>query len=495
MFCTNCGQKIPDGAAFCPNCGAKVSAPEAPGPAFSPPTDSASPAAESHPPKTPQATGSPLEAIVGKNVPYYMAEFQKIDAGQKTCFNWAGFFIGPYLCLYRHCFTLFKKYYLLNYILFFAGTLLEVIGLPTFSLTLIILGIVLLLAAGVLTLVNSIRLGKNLNREYYHHCQQQLAKPEGARKTGVSIKNVLVFVLVLVLVYGFCSILMMPSSAEEIREGYNDEAARIDAEREAASGNDADFFAGADSGSGAYLSNGIGHSSSPSAAIYAGTYQVMIGQSGLISSIRVFENFDDPQNPWYCGVISWSIYGDRNLDITDDYYGPASIADSSREITCGDWTFSLDESGEPSFDDALIELSYDIVRYSTSATPEDGLNALIDQINAMDVPTIPQSAINHYIEAYALDPSSVLSLAAYQSNSEMIRYSVFAPYYYSYEYYGPKEDLNPSNPNHVYTISDDGWKSDAELSDREFEQKYGLYCGYCDDFGRDTTGTIPTDPS
>lgn len=396
MFCTNCGQKIPDGAAFCPNCGAKVSAPEAPGPAFSPPTDSASPAAESHPPKTPQATGSPLEAIVGKKVPYYMAEFHKIDAGQKTCFNWAGFFIGPYLCLYRHCFTLFKKYYLLNYILFFAGTLLEVIGLPTFSLTLIILGIVLLLAAGVLTLVNSIRLGKNLNREYYHHCQQQLAKPEGARKTGVSIKNVLVFVLVLVLVYGFCSILMMPSSAEEIREGYNDEAARIDMEREAASGNYGDFSAGADSGSGAYLS---------------------------------------------------------------------------------------------------IELSYDIVRYSTSATPEDGLNALIDQINAMDVPTIPQSAINHYIEAYALDPSSVLSLAAYQSNSEMIRYSVFAPYYYSYEYYGPKEDLNPSNPNHVYTISDDGWKSDAELSDREFEQKYGLYCGYCDDFGRDTTGTIPTDPS
>lgn len=123
MFCTNCGQKIPDEAAFCPNCGAKVSAPEAPGPASSPPTDSASPAAESHPPKTPQAAGSPLEAIVGKNIPYYMAEFQKIDAGQKTRFNWAGFFIGPYLCLYRHCVTLFKKYYLLSFILFFLPVL------------------------------------------------------------------------------------------------------------------------------------------------------------------------------------------------------------------------------------------------------------------------------------------------------------------------------------------------------------------------------------
>lgn len=77
----------------------------------------------------------------------------------------------------------------------------------------------------------------------------------------------------------------------------------------------------------------------------------------------------------------------------------------------------------------------------------------------------------------------------------MICYSVFAPYYYSYEYYGPKEDLNPGNPNYVYTISDDGWKSDAELSDREFEQRHGLYCGYYDDFGRNTTGTIPTEPT
>lgn len=28
MYCSNCGEKVPDGAAFCPKCGARVGAPE-----------------------------------------------------------------------------------------------------------------------------------------------------------------------------------------------------------------------------------------------------------------------------------------------------------------------------------------------------------------------------------------------------------------------------------------------------------------------------------
>ena len=518
MFCSNCGKEIPSGAAFCPNCGAKVSAPEPPGSAYPPPADSAGessagPVAEPHPSKTPMATASPLEAVIGKSVPYYMEEFRKIEAGQKPRFNWAAFFFGPYLCFYRRCFALFKRYFLLSYILLFSACLIALFGLIWLDVTVLLVCGVVILAAGILTLVNSIRLGHNFNREYYRHCQQQLAKPEGVRKTGVSIKNVLVFALGLVLVYGLCGALLMPSSMEDVRAGYYDEAARTYAERAASSGDDNTFSAGANSGSSVYHSESLGDSSSVSSSqadeggplyinlsplpadVYAGTYQVIIGRSGLISSIRVFENPDDPQNPWYCDVISWSVGGDRDLDITDDYYGPAYISGNTREITCGDWTFFFDESGAPAFDYTLGELSYGIERYSSSATPEDGLNALIDQVNDMDVLTIPQSAINHYIETYSLDPSSVIPLAAYQSTSERIRYSVFSPAYYSYEYYGPRDELNPNNPNHVYTIADDGWKSDAELSDREFEQRHGLYYGYCDDFGRDTTGKIPTDPT
>lgn len=509
MFCSNCGKEIPSGAAFCPNCGAKaLSAPEPSNPTSTPPADSAgNVSAEPQPPKISPASASPLETVIGKNTAYYMAAFQKIDAGQKPRFNWVALFFGPYLCFYRRCPALFKRYFLLSYILLFAAALVAAVGLALLNLTVLLACGVMILAAGVLTLVNSIRLGRNFNREYYRHCQQQLALPEPQQKNGVSIKNILLFILALVLSYGLCAAFMMPSSTEDFREGYYERAAEVYAERAAVASSNDDFSIGTGSGS-TYNSDRLADSSQPEESgplyinlsplpddIYAGTYQVIIGRSGLISSIRIFEAPDDPQNPWYCDVISWSIYGDRDLDITDDYYGPVYIADNPREITCGDWTFFFDESGEPAFDYTLSELSYGIERYSSSNTPEDGLNALIDRINTMEVLTIPQSAINHYIETYSLDPSSVLPLAAYQSTSERIRYSIFAPAYYSYEYYGPRDDLNPSNPNHVYNVADDGWKSDAELSDREFEQRHGSYYGYCDDFGRDTTGKIPTDPT
>ena len=485
MYCSNCGKEIPSGAAFCPNCGAKaLSAPEPSNPTSTPPADSAgNVSAEPQPPKISPASASPLETVIGKNTAYYMAEFQKIDAGQRPRFNWVALFFGPYLCFYRRCPALFKRYFLLSYILLFAAALVAAVGLALLNLTVLLVCGVMILAAGVLTLVNSIRLGRNFNREYYRHCQQQLALPEPQRKNGVSIKNILLFILALVLSYGLCAAFMMPSSTEDFREGYYERAAEVYAERAAVASSNDDFSIGTGSGS-TYNSDRLADSSQPEESgplyinlsplpddIYAGTYQVIIGRSGLISSIRIFENPDDSQNPWYCDVISWSIYGDRDLDITDDYYGPVYIADNPGEITCGDWSFFFDESGEPAFDYTLSELSYGIERYSSSNTPEDGLNALIDRINTMEVLTIPQSAINHYIETYSLDPSSVLPLAAYQSTSERIRYSIFAPAYYSYEYYGPRDDLNPSNPNHVYNVADDGWKSDAELSDREFERK------------------------
>ena len=208
MFCSNCGKEIPSGAMFCPNCGAKaLSAPEPSNPTSTPPANSAGdasadPPAESHPPKISPASTSPLEAVIGKNTAYYMAEFQKIDAGQKPRFNWVALFFGPYLCFYRRCPALFKRYFLLSYILLFAAALVVAVGLALLNLTVLLACGVMILAAGVLTLVNSIRLGRNFNREYYRHCQQQLALPEPQRKNGVSIKNILLFILALVLSYG-----------------------------------------------------------------------------------------------------------------------------------------------------------------------------------------------------------------------------------------------------------------------------------------------------
>src|SRR5699024_951261 len=102
MYCSNCGKEIPSGAAFCPNCGAKaLSAREPSNPTSTPPADSAgNVSAEPQPPKISPASASPLETVIGKNTAYYMAEFQKIDAGQRPRFNWVALFFGPYLCFY-----------------------------------------------------------------------------------------------------------------------------------------------------------------------------------------------------------------------------------------------------------------------------------------------------------------------------------------------------------------------------------------------------------
>ena len=120
MYCLKCGYKIPAGAAFCPNCGAKVQAAESARPAAVPSeavpqSNAVPPAGPSVPPVAPQSAqnnaqpaGDPLAAIVGKHADYYMAEFKKIDAGQKPRFNWAALFLGEGMCFYRQSVELFR---------------------------------------------------------------------------------------------------------------------------------------------------------------------------------------------------------------------------------------------------------------------------------------------------------------------------------------------------------------------------------------------------
>ena len=164
MYCLKCGYKIPAGAAFCPNCGAKVQAEEAlhhsnvpsnaaqPGTEAQPDTepsgqsgqpaaqtepkgrpDAVPPASPSVPPAAPQPVQNgaqpaddPLAVMVGKRADYYLAEFKKIDAGQKTRFNWAAFLLGPMMCFYRRSGELFKKYFLPVYIALLVSSLVQI---------------------------------------------------------------------------------------------------------------------------------------------------------------------------------------------------------------------------------------------------------------------------------------------------------------------------------------------------------------------------------
>ena len=209
MYCLKCGYKIPAGAAFCPNCGAKVQAAESARPAAVPSeavpqSNAVPPAGPSVPPAASQSAqnnaqpaGDPLAVIVGKHADYYLAEFKKIDAGQKPRFNWAAFLLGPMMCFYRRSGELFKKYFLPVYIALLVSSLVLMVGMSSLNGPVAVVGAVLALAAGVWGLVNAIRFAKNFNRDYYAHCKQQLAKPASERKSGTSIKNIVLFLLAL----------------------------------------------------------------------------------------------------------------------------------------------------------------------------------------------------------------------------------------------------------------------------------------------------------
>ena len=241
MYCLKCGYKIPAGAAFCPNCGAKVQAEEAtrhsdvpsnaarPGTEAQPDTepsgqsgqpaaqteqgtqtepesqpDAVPPASPSVPPAAPQPVqngaqpaGDPLAVMVGKHADYYLAEFKKIDAGQKTRFNWAALLFGPIMCFYRRSGELFKKYFLPVYIALLVSSLVLMVGMSSLNGPVAVVSMLLALASCVWGLINAIRFGRNFNRDYYAHCKQQLAKPASERKGGTSIKNIVFFLLAL----------------------------------------------------------------------------------------------------------------------------------------------------------------------------------------------------------------------------------------------------------------------------------------------------------
>ena len=252
MYCLKCGYKIPAGALFCPNCGAKVQAaspaqPSAvPSGTAQPETDAqldtgsseqneqstaqtrqepeGQPEAVPHvgpsvPPVAPQSAqnnaqpaGDPLAAIVGKHADYYLAEFKKIDAGQKPRFNWAAFLLGPMMCFYRRSGELFKKYYLLYFILFGASCVLFTVssismaGGGAFGI-----GFALFVLSDIYDIFNAIinifvfvmyiRFGKNFNREYYNHCKQQLEQPASARKPGTSAKKMWLFIMAVAVIW------------------------------------------------------------------------------------------------------------------------------------------------------------------------------------------------------------------------------------------------------------------------------------------------------
>lgn len=222
MFCTNCGKKVPDESKFCPVCGTPLYREEK-----QIPVKEQTPIVEPSPRPEPKpkieltkedqtaairvqkeggakaeitsaAPSGNIDEVIGKNTTYYLAEFKKVDEGQKTKFNLAAFFLGLFFCFYRKCGDLFKKYFLIPVMIVIAALIVIMIGFTSFSLALMAVGGVLSAIGSIWALVSYIRFGKNFNRDYYEHCKTVLASGN-KKKYGTSIGSALIVVVAVVI--------------------------------------------------------------------------------------------------------------------------------------------------------------------------------------------------------------------------------------------------------------------------------------------------------
>ena len=449
MYCLKCGYKIPAGALFCPNCGAKVqaAAPAQPSAVLSgaaqPETDAQPDAGSSEqneqstaqtrqepegqheavphigqsaPPVAPQSAqnnaqpaGDPLAAIVGKHADYYLAEFKKIDAGQKTRFNWAAFFCSGGMCFYRQSVKLFKKYFMLYYILFAVSCIALSISMVAtaggslmFGLVRTVAASVLSIVSGILGLVMQIRFAKNFNREYYNHCKQQLEQPESVRKFGTSTKKLWFFILMVsVACIAWYAVTMFIT--QQVQNAYWDSLWEDSSYSEDGSLQDASSYNY--EGAASYMERPARSErqtpSSTSEAITeynlpVGTYQLWIGYGGTTASIRLWNEPSDPETPWYCDVILWN-----GIDaIVDEYYGSAYVSDDLQTIICGDYTFGIGYDGSVLVDDSLSDVPYDVIYYSGDTSMETGLNALIDISD--EFTPVTKEAVDTYSDLYSI---------------------------------------------------------------------------------------------
>lgn len=188
MFCPDCGKELPQNAAFCPQCGVQLT--------------------QNRPHISEQDSGvmandGAIGQCVGKNQSYYLQEFGKIEAGQRSKFNWAAFLLGPAMCAYRRCGRLFRRYFLLPMAISLIGMPLGQIGVGTFNLVLSMVGSVLMVVGGIYALVSDILFALHFNRDYRKQCLERLTTP-ASKKQGVSWKGLVAY-YVAMMFYGIVS--------------------------------------------------------------------------------------------------------------------------------------------------------------------------------------------------------------------------------------------------------------------------------------------------
>ncbi|SEA07981.1 zinc-ribbon domain-containing protein [Oribacterium sp. KHPX15] len=197
MFCTKCGAEIPDSAQFCPHCGFKIIN-----------LDNIKKEISDQSNIT-QTSGSgitdnevsldELKPVIGKNIDYYIEQFDRIQKSGKAGFNFSAFQYSIFLFPYRKCYKLFV-FSVLSLMPFICGCILIILG-PFYELEYFsIIGVILFLLGLLWWAIASIWFGIVFNKKYYQHCIKVLSlgdtKNYGTSITNTSYSFVLLFLII-----------------------------------------------------------------------------------------------------------------------------------------------------------------------------------------------------------------------------------------------------------------------------------------------------------
>ena len=192
MFCHNCGSKITEGAAFCHNCGTKVLYVNREQQA----QFTSKIIEETH--ITEEAVSAQPDLDVDKTTvyrgekcyrdtikPYYREQFDRIEAGQKTKFNWAAFFFNGWNQLYNGCTRIFFKTFLPMLIIGFTISLIIIWN--NLRGNFIFVSLALEIIWGICSFVLCILNGFKFNMWYYQDVIKNPNKKRSKKGMGILI--------------------------------------------------------------------------------------------------------------------------------------------------------------------------------------------------------------------------------------------------------------------------------------------------------------------
>lgn len=189
MNCKSCGKEMSDDMHSCPSCGMFIETED-------------------------EKKNQEILQYVEKNTEYFGKEFAKIQQSQKPKFNWAAFWVTMPYCIYRKQYDVIKKYLLIPFCL---NILLNVVWSIYLLLSIDSMNLItfhnasfnyqlITSAVGIWLLIVSILVGKNFNFLYFKKLQELYeVRMNNEKQTGVSVKNVIIFLVLISVVIGFFS--------------------------------------------------------------------------------------------------------------------------------------------------------------------------------------------------------------------------------------------------------------------------------------------------